>query len=70
MSARSRALTELADHFDYMAEMAGRGGPPLYTAANVWERAATMARHTAVDATWTIRIARRLGPWASALVDR
>lgn len=70
MSARSRALTDLADHFDYMASRAPEDGLALYTAAEVWERAAHMTRSTAVEETWRIRIARRLGPLATALVDR
>lgn len=61
MSAQSRALGALADHFEYLAEQACTWGfepPAVYNAQDVWEMAADMARRTAADQAWRSRALR------------
>lgn len=68
MSARSRALNALADHCERLRD--GAAGPldpdaqPIYNGFDVWDKAADMARRTALEQQWRERIARRLRlPW-------
>jgi hypothetical protein len=61
MSARSRALRALADHFDYLADKSKSWATqPIYNATDMWERAADMSRRTAEENTWPERALRRL----------
>lgn len=62
MSARSRALNDLADHCMKLSRDSD-GSPylmPVYTGTDLWEQAADMARRTARDERWRSRIARKL----------
>lgn len=64
MSARSRALKDLAAHFDLLAEKAGPlGGPARYTTPETWIRAADMTRRTAEEWRWRERIPAALTSW-------
>jgi uncharacterized protein Smg (DUF494 family) len=67
VSARSRALADLAAHFTALAQTTQEWGfepPEIYSATDMWERAADMARRTAESERWRERIARRLHlPW-------
>lgn len=62
MSARSRALNDLARHMEWLrdggAGSPGKDGPEIYTAWDIWARGADMARRTAQDETWTQRFLR------------
>lgn len=62
MSARSRSLNALADHMEWLrdggAGSPGKDGPEIYTARDIWERGADMARRTADEQTWTARFLR------------
>jgi hypothetical protein len=65
VSARSRALGDLAAHFEALRD--GAAGPldpeapPLYNGWETWDYAADMARRTAAEQRWRSRAARRLG---------
>ena len=62
MSARSRALRELAAHLRYLQAEAQADAPcgmrPIYTAADAWDHAADMAERTADEERWRERIPR------------
>lgn len=65
MSARSRALADLAVHFERLRD--GTDGPnawKVYNGFDVWDKAADMARRTALEERWRERLARLLHlPW-------
>lgn len=68
MSARSRALEDLAVHFERLRDGAAGplnpDAPPIYNGWDVWDRAADMARRTALEQRWRERLARLLHiPW-------
>jgi hypothetical protein len=68
VSARSRALDALADHFEHLrSESLGGFGPtspPIYNAYDSLSNAADMARRTALENRWRERAARWLHiPW-------
>lgn len=73
MSARSRALEDLARHFRALRDGAAgeldRHAPPLYNAWEMWDQAADMASRTAEDVTWRARM-RRVVRWRHRRLDR
>lgn len=65
MSARSRALNDLADYCLRLSRDSD-GNPwehPICTATDLWEQAADMARRTALEERWRSRVARKLRIW-------
>ncbi len=65
MSARSRALQELADHMTGLAEQHRRDFPdgtriPIYDGVDLWELAADMAHRTALENRWRERLPRAI----------
>jgi hypothetical protein len=67
VSARSRALDALADHFECLRDgSAGHLDPdaaPIYNGYDVWDQAADMARRTALEERWRERAAAWAGRW-------
>jgi hypothetical protein len=67
VSAQSRALNDLADHFEWLRDgdstlsRAGRNAIPLYNAWQAFDLAHDVIRRTASERTWRARIGRRLG---------
>jgi hypothetical protein len=65
MSAASRSLNRLADHFEALRDgSCGELDPnamPLYNGYETWDIAADMARRTAASETWR----GRAGEWLS-----
>lgn len=62
MSARSRALNDLAAHFemlrvgDELSHGCEEDAPPIHNDWQMWANAADVARDQAAQETWTVRI--------------